>query len=345
MRPVPRHIVVSRTDKIGDLILSLPVFQTLKSSFPKTKITALVSPYAQEIVRDHPSIDAVELVRPREGVGSLTRRLKKMEADVFLALYPRPSLAFAAWWAGIPFRAGTAFRWYSFAFNRKIRAHRSRCERHEADYNLDLARVLGPTQVATKILFPISPKDRAFADDLLKEKGILPQTRFVVVHPGHRGSALNWKPERYAETITRLCAEKIRVVVTAGPGETALVAKIQSFLSSETKGRKPVLMIGECGLKQLAAVYRRADVFLSGSTGPMHLAAAVGTPTVALFCPIPSATPVRWGPWGNKSTILMPQGLVCRDCQKGRCSRHDPMDAISVNEVLGALKPILSRAR
>jgi len=334
----PRHIVVSRTDKIGDLILSLPVFQTLKSSFPQTKITALVSPYAQEIVRNHPAIDAVELVAPGEGFFSITGRLKKMEADVFLALYPRPKLALAAWWAGIPSRVGTAFRWYAFLFNHRIKVHRSLCDRHEADYNLDLARVLNPEKIASKIIFPVSKKDRAFADDLLKEKGIPLNAQFVVVHPGHKGSALNWSPERYSELIARLLAQKTRVVVTAGPEETALIAKIRGYWGPEAQKNKPVLLIGECSLPQLAAVYQRADVFLSGSTGTLHLAAAVETPTVALFCPIPATTPTRWGPWGNRSTVLMPEGLTCPDCQKGFCRAHDPMDAISVESVLKALK-------
>ena len=198
MNTSPRHIVVSRTDKIGDLILSLPVFQTLKDSFPQAKITALVSAYAKEIVQGHPSIDAVELVSKDEGFFSLARRLKRMNADVFLALYPRPKLAFAAWLAKIPLRVGTAFRWYGFAFNEKIHVHRSRCDRHEADYNLDLARVLNPAKIADKILFPIPSQDRSFADDLLKEKGVPLKARFVAVHPGHKGSALNWSPQRYA---------------------------------------------------------------------------------------------------------------------------------------------------
>ncbi|HET9869513.1 MAG TPA: glycosyltransferase family 9 protein [bacterium] len=341
----PRHILVSRTDKIGDLLLSLPVFQTLRAAFPKAKITALVSPYAKEIVQGHPAVDSVELLHPGEGFLSLQSRFRKLAPDVFLALYPRPAVALAAWAARVPLRVGTAFRWYGFTFNEKIRAHRSACERHEADYNLDLARVLGVERTADRILVPVPAADQAFADDLLKEKGVPKAARFVAVHPGHKGSALNWSPRRYAEVVTRLLVGGRRVVLTAGPDETALMARVADFLGPEAKRRKPVMLIGECGLKQLAGVYRRADVFLSGSTGTMHLAAAVGTPTVALFCPIPATTPVRWGPWGNRATVLMPEGLTCPDCQRGFCRRHDPMDGIPVERVLEALKPYLGRPR
>src|SRR6185369_4297503 len=109
--PSPRHIVVSRTDKIGDLLLSLPVFQTLRRAFPQARITALVSSYAKEIVQGHPAIDAVETVEPNESLWALRRRLKNLQADTFIALYPRPKIALAARLAGIPIRVGTAFRW------------------------------------------------------------------------------------------------------------------------------------------------------------------------------------------------------------------------------------------
>src|SRR6185503_21310225 len=95
--PSPRHILVSRTDKIGDLLLSLPVFQTLRRTFPRARITALVSSYAKEIVQGHPAIDAVETVDPSESPWALSRRLKALKVDTFIALYPRPKLALAAW--------------------------------------------------------------------------------------------------------------------------------------------------------------------------------------------------------------------------------------------------------
>ena len=77
----------------------------------------------------------------------------------------------------------------------------------------------------------------------------------------------------------------------------------------------------------------------------MHLAAAVGTPTVALFCPIPSTTPVRWGPWGNEATVLLPKKVDCGDCNRGACGRHDPMDNIAVDEVVSAVQKHLLKKR
>lgn len=344
--PSPRHIVVSRTDKIGDLILSLPVFQTLRRSFPETRITALVSSYAKEIVQDHPAIDAVETVEPGDGVWALRNRLEALGADVFIALYPRPRLALAAWLAGIPIRVGTAFRWYSFAFDPTVRIHRSLNDRHEVEFNLAMLKPLGVQEFSVSIELPVKKEHQVFARDLLKEKGIREGDRYVVVHPGHKGSALNWSPLRYSQLIHKICKETdLKVIITAGPEETALISQLMAFLIFGPGEYKPILLIGACTLKQLAAVYQGAECFLSGSTGTMHLAAAVGTPTVALFCPIPETTPVRWGPWGNPSTVIMPANPQCADCRAGHCRQHDPMDDIRVADVFEAMLKYVKRKK
>jgi ADP-heptose:LPS heptosyltransferase len=305
-----------------------------------------VSPYTRELVQGHPSVDAVETMEKEEGVLSLKARFKKLQPDVFIAVYPRPKIAFAAGLAGIPTRIGTAYRWYSFLFNGKIAVHRHFGDRHEVEYNLDLVKPLGVTPSAETIKFPLSGNDLDFSRDFLKERGLAPKSRYVVVHPGHKGSALNWSPARYAEAIRQLAEMKgLRVVLTAGPEETPLVSQVTAFLQGIPSEKRPILVIGELGLKQLAALYRGAACFLSGSTGTMHLAAAVGTPTVSLFCPIPETTPVRWGPWGNESTVLMPKPSGCPDCEKGKCRQHDPMDNIAVADVLEAVRKYLKKAK
>jgi ADP-heptose:LPS heptosyltransferase len=207
------------------------------------------------------------------------------------------------------------------------------------EYNLDLVKPLGLKGEGEKILFPLTPEEKSFARDLLKERGIAPGSSYVIIHPGHKGSALNWKPQRYAHLISRLIQKNgLKVVVTGAMDETPLISEVTTHLQSHSPDHKPVLLIGACTLRQLAGVYEGAQCFISASTGTMHLAAAVGTPTVALFCPIPQTSPVRWGPWGNPSTILMPKNLDCPECKLGTCQRHDPMDAISIEEVLEAVE-------
>jgi ADP-heptose:LPS heptosyltransferase len=257
-----------------------------------------------------------------------------------VALYPRPSLAFAAAWAGVPLRVGTSYRWYSFLYGRRVRVHRSACDRHEADYNLDLARALGASRIVRTLRFPLRREHRDFASRFLRASGVGPRERLVAVHPGHKGSALNWSPARYAEAAAHLVSWRgVRVLLTGGREEAPLLSELTRRLSGLKRGKRPLVMAGGCGLKELAALYERCACFLSGSTGTMHLAAAVGTPVVSLFCPIPTATPVRWGPWTKgRHAVLMPEGLTCPACRVGRCRDHDPMDAIRVEDVLEAVR-------
>lgn len=337
-----RRILVSRTDKIGDLLLSLPVFESFRASFPKAEITALVSDYAADVVRGHPAVDRVETVEGRQDFLPLAHRIREMKPDAFVALYPRPALALAAAWAGVPIRVGTAYRWYSLLYNRRVRIHRSACDRHEAEYNLDLARALGATRIVTTLRFPLAREHRDYAIRFLHRHRVAPRERLVAVHPGHRGSALNWSVRRYAEFVRQLTFLRgVRVLLTGGRDEAPLLRELLDRMAPWPRGREPIAMAGECGLKELAALYERCAVFLSGSTGTLHLAAAVGTPVVALYCPIPTATPVRWGPWTRgRRVVLLPEGLACPACRVGKCRTHDPMDAIPLATVLAAVKKL-----
>ncbi len=335
-----KHILVSRTDKIGDLILSLPVFQSLRASFPEARITALVSSYAREVVETHPDVDGVELVSRADTLPTLVWRFRRLECDAFLALYPRPWIGLAARIARIPTRVGTGYRWWSPFYNKKIYVHRSRCERHESDYNLDLVRALGGTKLRPIPQFAVEAADREAARALLKSKGQASGDRIVAVHPGSKGSALNWSPERYAEAVGKIARwDGVRILVTGGPGEEKVVQRLLAALPARLK--PPMTLVDEVGLRPLAAVLKACHCLLSGSTGVMHLAAAVGTPTVSLFGGGPTTSPVRWGPVGNRSLVLKPDALRCPECREGNCHRHDPMDWVSVDRVVQGVKVML----
>jgi len=335
----PQHILVARTGSAGDALLSLPVFQTLRSSFPEARITALVSPAAKPVVQGHPAIDAIEIVEKGEGLLALNSRLGKLKADAFITLYPQSKFVLAAWLAKIPIRIGPAERWHGLFLTHAPRLNRLICDRHEVEYDFELLRPLGVTEFAKKTEFPINGVDRELALRFLRERGIVPGSPYVVVHPAGQRRVLNWKPEKYAEIARYLCQVKgLRVVVTGAPQDAGILSQVTAFLFSMPEEQKPVVVVGELGLKPLAVVYQGALCFLSGSTGPMHLAAAVGTPTVSLFSPAPEATPDRWGPWGNESTILLPDNPNCSGCQVGYCKKHDPMDGVSVPQVFNAME-------
>ncbi len=341
----PNRIVVACTDKPGKLLLSLPIFQTLKKAFPQAKITAFVQQGAEGFLLGNPAIDAVETLSPKQRFFPLVGRFRQLGADIFIHVTSSHTLVLAAWLAKIPTRIGMEYKWHGFFLTRSVKINRAVSDRNEVEYNFELLKPLGVETFATKTEFPLTDADKTGVQEILTEKGIVPGVPYVLVHPGSKGHARHWKAERYGQLLNHLCQIKgLRVVVTAEADEMALVSEVTALLYSLAPEQKPAMVTtGDLSLGDLAALCQGALCLLSGPTGPMQLAAAVGTPTVTIFSPAPEATPVRWGPWGNEHTVLIPQNPNCMSCQSGYCKKHDPMDALTVPEVFEAMKKYINR--
>ncbi|MBI5869173.1 MAG: glycosyltransferase family 9 protein [candidate division Zixibacteria bacterium] len=157
------------------------------------------------------------------------------------------------------------------------------------------------------------------------------QRASVVIHPGCGGSARNWKPERYRVLCQILMENDLSVIVTGSDAERGLAAEVIG-----REGDRAISVAGTTGLNQLAALLQQASVFVGPSTGPMHLAAAVGTPVVALFGPVRNTGPDRWGPLGNGHKVFQPPVDTCK-CRIGHCQLGDCMDMIPVEDVATAV--------
>src|SRR5512143_1441155 len=142
------RILVVRTDRIGDVILTLPMAHVLKKQYPSSHVAMLIREYTAELVRLHTSVDALicddAAGRPL-ALRHLVTELRKGKFDVVFHTHPRFRLALATWLAGIPLRVGTGYRWYAFLFNRRVYEHRKDAHRHELEYNLNLLREVGCT--------------------------------------------------------------------------------------------------------------------------------------------------------------------------------------------------------
>ena len=153
-------------------------------------------------------------------------------------------------------------------------------------------------------------------------------------------SSLNWSAERYRVLAAELSRTSgLAVVVTGTPGEVALAASVVG----EGAGRYNIS--GETDLGMLLGVLVGARLFISGNTGPMHLAAAVGTPTLSLFSPLRSGSPTRWGPLGDATAVLVPPGFSCDVCPGEGCADYNCMEAITVEEVLAEARRLAAGVR
>ncbi|MFI5395126.1 MAG: glycosyltransferase family 9 protein [Candidatus Binatia bacterium] len=289
---------------------------------------------------DHVEIDTLEAKGSGlRGVWLLAQQIRALGCDAAAVMRPTPRLALAIYLAGIPIRVGTAYRAYSFLFNRRVREHRRRPPwKHEAVYSVNLLRPLGvATDEVAAVRWRVDPGDAASIELELQRAG-LRGAELVAIHPGNAGSALNWSAVQYGELGRRLVAGNRRVVITGGERERQLTAHV-----AERIGAGAVDFGGKLSLSQLAALFSRCALYVGSSTGPTHLAAAVGTPVVALYSPLRSNAPARWAPIGARVEVLQPAvDLVCPKCLGPRCPYyHCVQRHLSVDDVERAARRAL----
>lgn len=324
--PERARILVARTDRIGDMILSLPVFTSLKSAFPRSRVCALTRSQTAELLEGRPDVDDIitfDSDTSRIPWGEFTRLLpeiRKREFDAAVILFSNFSVTALTALSGIPVRVGPATKIAQAFLTHRVRQRRSRTMRHETDHNLDLLSVLGATPVRVAFITPPRPR----IVNLAKVEG----RPLIGVHPGSGGSARNWPEERYVELVRELSNAGCDVVVTGSTAEKDLVERV-----THMSGGQAVSYVGSGRLMELASVLSQLDAFVASSTGPLHMASAVGTPVVGIYCPIFVCLPQRWGPIGPRDTALVPNVPSCGKCVMDKCPHYDCMDMISVQLV------------
>ncbi|MBI5463734.1 MAG: lipopolysaccharide heptosyltransferase II [Ignavibacteriales bacterium] len=337
-----RHILVVRTDKIGDVVLTLPLLSALSKALPQSRIDALVQSHTQELVEGAEGVSGV-LSYDEKGrmkpLRSMWRELRRQKFDAAVVAYPRARVALLLWLAGIPVRVGSGYRWYSFLFNRRVYEHRKTAERHEAEYNVSLISGLGfEAGPMTPPRIQLSGDEKAEARKLWTQLGLRSQKPLAILHPGSCGSARDWKPERFVELATSLRERFFQVVMTGSGSE-------REFIERLAKESGALVLAGSLTLRSLAAFIETASVFVSNSTGPLHMAAAVGTPVVAFYPPVKAMSPARWGPLAERKRIFVPSPEKCPLCKGGACRSNVCMDQIEVPNVVEAIQTLLAERK
>lgn len=295
------HILITRTDAIGDVVLSLPLCGYLKEKIPGVKITLLARSYTQPVIE---ASDAVDYFMDHEALFAMPKDeqihyIKSFKFDAILHLVTYPHLSKLAKDAGIPLRIGTASRPYHWiGCNRLVWLRRKVSDDHEAVLHFTLIRPLGIKTVPEKLWqyyqlnhFEVLPA--TFADQLKTDKFT------IILHPKSNGNALEWKPERFSELIALLDPDKYRIFITGSPKENK---ELQPWLA--TLPPHVIDLTGQLPLPQLMTFIKNTDGLVAGSTGPIHLAAASGIYALGLY---PHKRPKhggRWGPIGPKASFI-----------------------------------------
>jgi len=330
--------LVSRTDAIGDVVLTLPVCGQLKQLFPGCRVVLIGRTYTAPIAAACPWIDDFlnfdmlqQLPEPEQ-----VALLRRQEAAAIIHVFPRKSLARLAQKARIPVRIGTRNRWLHWlTCNRLVKLSRRHSLLHEAQLNLTLLQPLG--QPATLSLAEISPLVRLQAPEPLEQPWQeLLQTRQpgqlnVILHPRSRGSAREWGLPNFSRLAELLHQAGHRVFIT---GTAAEGDELRPWLAANTFFITADLT-GQLSLPQFLAFIAAADGLVAGSTGPLHLAAALGRHALGLYPPIRPMHPGRWGPLGAHAGFMVFDQPACDDC------RGEPATCACIR----AIEPVAVAAR
>jgi heptosyltransferase-2/heptosyltransferase-3 len=337
----PRTILVIRPDHLGDLLFATPALHLLRASFPEAHIAALVGPWGEAVLAGHPDLDDI-LTCPFPGFTRqpkasplapyrlLQNEAQRLAAQGFdLALV----LRFDHWWgawlaaaAGIPQRMGYAIDEVAPFLTRAIPYVRGR---HEVVQNLALAlAAVGERGVGSgewgagsgvdsdwRLRFTVAERDVAAAKALLPAE---PGGPLVAIHPGSGAAVKRWRSVAWAELCRRLAAEHgAQIIFTGSAGEAELIDPVLALLAAGLPPQlQPISLAGQTSLGVLAAVYRRCALVIGPDSGPLHLAVAVGAPSVHLYGP---ADPRTFGPWGSRQR----HAVVTSDWACAPCSRLD----------------------
>jgi len=304
MIPIPDKILIIRNDKLGDFCLSLPTFALLKQCLPKVELHALVPAYTQDIAQACPYIDKI-IIDPgsqatKAAISDLKTAIKNEHYPVALTLYSTTRIGLLLTRSRIATRIAPATKIAQIFYNHRITQRRSKSLKPEYEYNLDLAKALlnlaqvncDITPSAPYLFFPeaeITELRNAF----IKQYDIK-KRHLIFIHPGSGGSANNLDLDQFASIARALSDnDQFHIVISAGPGEYDIAHKVSAKLNAEAASRHSVYESRD-GLAQFAKHISFADLFISGSTGPLHIAGALNRPTVGFYPNRQSATPLRW---------------------------------------------------
>ena len=347
---IPRKLLIVRLSAVGDVVHVLPSLKTLRKNYPSAHIAWLVEDKAEGILRGHPDLDEIIVFPKKRWIAGVKNpfaflqtvaeffafvtNLRRQGFEMALDFHGNLKSGIMTFLTGAPLRVGFArghCKEGNFLFtNRWIDLPPRRL--HRIERNLSLLEGLGLRPIREGATIAVSREDEEYTASNLKVSGKGP---LIVIHPGTStyGAYKRWPATSYAQLGDRLVEEfNARVVFTWGPAELERTKEILSAM------RHPGDLAPEAEtLGKLASLIRKADLFISGDTGPMNIASILGVPQVAIFGP---KDPAIYGPY-HKRAIVVRKEIDCSPCTKKTCDNPVCITSITPEEVFGAARALL----
>jgi heptosyltransferase-3 len=333
MIKTPERIIISRTDNLGDVILTLPLAAVLKEMYPAVKIMFLGKTYTEPIIKRCLSVDEflnwdlIQKMKPEDSINFI----KNLHADSIIHVFPNREIAKLAFKARIPLRIGTGHRMYHWLYcNKWVHLSRKNSNLHEAQLNLALLKPLGgkPNYSLKEI-----PSLFHFRDD----HQYTPGEKFkLILHPGTKGSAREWGLTNFSQLASLLDPQQYQIYITGTEEEGIRFKNAFSGMPHVTD------VTGKFNMEEFVSFILSCDGIVASSTGPLHIAAAAGRVAIGLYAPMRPIFPTRWAPLGIKASYHVIQGDCTRCKNSGICPC---IQQISISEVKANLKSHLKNSQ
>jgi heptosyltransferase-3 len=308
-----RSFIISRTDAIGDVVLTLPVAGAIRQLHPDCKIIFLGRSYTKDIIA---ACSFVDSFLDWDNIQALPAKQQEQQlsstgADTILHIFPNRHIAMLAKKAGIKNRIGTTNRWYHWiTCNKLVKLSRKNSNYHEAQLNLMLLRPLG-----IKKIYTLEEIANLYGLEKLSElpqefSAMLKEKKFnLVIHPKSKGSSREWGIDHFEKLIALLPEQHFRIFITGTSADGDHLEEIFLRYPSVTN------LTGRLSLAKLITFIAAADGLVACSTGPLHIAAAAGIHALGIYPPMRPLHPGRWAPVGKKTKVFV-LDKNCNDCRK-----------------------------
>jgi ADP-heptose:LPS heptosyltransferase len=334
LKPSPKHILISRTDAIGDVVLTLPLCGILKSENSDCKISFLGNSYTEPIIALSKNVDAFynwDDVK-NKSAKEQSEFLKAINADCIVHVFPKKEIAQAAKLAKIKIRIGTKSRFYHwFTCNQLVSLHRKNSNLHEAQLNILLTKSLLQTincEAEKLFSFYNLQQPKSLQHEAAK---LIDDNKFnLILHPKSKGSAREWALDKYLQLIKKLPASQFNIFITGNDAEKLLLNDWLKTLPNHVHD-----VTGKFTLPEFISFINQCDGLIAASTGPLHIASMLGKRAIGLYAPMRPIFPQRWKPIGEKADYLVIE-KNCHTCKNkpASCSCIQQIEVDEVNNKL-----------
>lgn len=313
------RILLIRLDRLGDFILSLPVIDSLRQAYPSAKIDVMVRPYLTGLAGMVPAVNEVLVY---SGIVDALRSLPNRKYDIAIDMLCDYKIepAIVALSSKAPVRIGFKGGFREAFFTHAVYSRKG-SSKSMVDIGLELLTPMGimPRVTIPKLAYSLKPKDAGTV---------------IAVHPGGHYASQRWGFDRFASLVNKLAERyNFHILVIGGAGDRDEVKKIMEAV----KGKDVEAIFPD--LKELVRILSGCSLLVCNNSGPLHLAAALGVPTVSMMGP---TDPALWWPKGEVQTVIR-KGLKCSPCLLGQCGEHLCMDLITVDEVFNEARRLLEK--